>query len=57
VLTCAQRNRHNRTAVTVEDLGTKFGTIVNGTEIRGQKHVISDDSTEIKMGRFNKLFR
>ncbi|TPX15244.1 uncharacterized protein E0L32_004521 [Thyridium curvatum] len=51
-------NRHSRTTVTMEDLNTKIGTLVNGVQIRGQAHVLTDEATnEIKMGHCSKLFR
>ena len=46
-----------RSIVTVEDLATKIGTVVNGTtQIRGQKHVLRGDRTTIKMGHMADLF-
>ncbi|KAL1895682.1 hypothetical protein Sste5346_005153 [Sporothrix stenoceras] len=45
-----------RSQVTVEDLATKIGTVVNGTQIRGTKHVLTEDRTTIKMGHMADLF-
>lgn len=52
-----QRNPRSRTSVTVEDLNTKSGTLVNGTQIKGTKYVVTADSNEIKMAHCSKLFR
>ncbi|ERT00510.1 hypothetical protein HMPREF1624_03883 [Sporothrix schenckii ATCC 58251] len=46
-----------RSAVTVEDLATKIGTVINGTtQIRGTRHVLTGDRTTIKMGHMADLF-
>ncbi|KAH8906343.1 hypothetical protein BR93DRAFT_744985 [Coniochaeta sp. PMI_546] len=51
------RNLRSRSQITIHDLDTKKGTLVNGTQIRGQEHVLSQDANEIKMGNCAKLFR
>ncbi|OAA55336.1 DNA damage response protein [Niveomyces insectorum RCEF 264] len=51
------RNCSSRSVVTIEDLNTKIGTVVNGTQIRGQKFVLIQDSNEVKMGRLEDVFR
>ncbi|KAJ9150200.1 Cytochrome b5 reductase 4 [Pleurostoma richardsiae] len=53
----AGQDFRSRSAVTIEDLGAKVGTVVNGTQIRGQKYVVPGASNEIKMGNCPKLFR
>ncbi|CAK7267767.1 hypothetical protein SEPCBS119000_002719 [Sporothrix epigloea] len=46
-----------RSVVTIKDLATKIGTVINGTtQIRGQQHVLSGDRTTIKMGHLADLF-
>lgn len=46
-----------RSTVTLEDLATKIGTILNGTtQIRGTKHALTQDRTTIKMGHMADLF-
>ena len=50
------RNLRSRSQITVHDLDTKKGTIVNGTQIRSQELVLSQDANEIKMGACPKLF-
>ncbi|CAK7218318.1 hypothetical protein SBRCBS47491_003469 [Sporothrix bragantina] len=50
-------NSDSRSTVTIEDLATKIGTVINGTtQIRGQKHKLTDDRTTIKMGHMADLF-
>ncbi|OIW28086.1 hypothetical protein CONLIGDRAFT_579397 [Coniochaeta ligniaria NRRL 30616] len=50
------RNLRSRSQITIHDLDTKKGTIVNGTQIRGQEHILNQDANEIKMGNCAKLF-
>ncbi|EFX02426.1 DNA damage response protein [Grosmannia clavigera kw1407] len=50
-------NRESRSVITIEDLNTKIGTVVNGTQIRGQRLVLSQVSNEVKMGHMADLFR
>ncbi|CAK7272073.1 hypothetical protein SEPCBS57363_004946 [Sporothrix epigloea] len=46
-----------RSVVTIKDLATKIGTVINGTtQIRGQQHVLSNDRTTIKMGHMPDFF-
>ncbi|CAK7212249.1 hypothetical protein SCUCBS95973_001400 [Sporothrix curviconia] len=50
-------NCDSRSVVTVEDLATKIGTVINGvSQIRGQKLVLSGKRTTIKMGHMADLF-
>ncbi|OLN92767.1 hypothetical protein CCHL11_06738 [Colletotrichum chlorophyti] len=46
-----------RSTVTIEDLGTKTGTTVNGHKYKNKKHVVTDPAVEIKMGGCPDLFR
>ncbi|KXH52967.1 FHA domain-containing protein [Colletotrichum nymphaeae SA-01] len=46
-----------RSTVTIEDLGTKTGTTVDGHKYKGEKHVVAAASAEIKMGGCPDLFR
>ncbi|KAF6796967.1 GPI mannosyltransferase (FHA domain-containing protein) [Colletotrichum sojae] len=45
-----------RSAVTIEDLGTKTGTTVDGHKYKGEKHVVTESTAEIKMGGCPDLF-
>jgi len=51
----SQRNLRSRSTVTVEDLDSKKGTLLNGVQIRGQKKTLVDDVNEVKMGMCPKL--
>ncbi|EPE08525.1 dna damage response protein [Ophiostoma piceae UAMH 11346] len=51
------RDPGSRSVVTIEDLATKIGTVVNGTQIRGQKFVLIQDTNDLKMGHMPDLFR
>ncbi len=53
----SQRNLRSRSTVTVEDLDSKKGTLLNGVQIRGQKKTLVDDVNEVKMGMCPKLVR
>ncbi|KAJ5730853.1 uncharacterized protein N7483_005361 [Penicillium malachiteum] len=44
-----------RTKVTVTDLNSKKGTTVDGEQIRGQERVLSEDETNIQLGRSASL--
>ncbi|TLS25345.1 hypothetical protein PpBr36_07570 [Pyricularia pennisetigena] len=46
-----------RSKVTIEDLKTKIGTVVNGKQIKGQSFVLSEASNSFKLGHFAKIFR
>ncbi|KAF6816335.1 FHA domain-containing protein [Colletotrichum musicola] len=45
-----------RSTVTIEDLGTKTGTTVDGHKYKGEKHVVTESTAEIKMGGCPDLF-
>ncbi|KAI0976834.1 hypothetical protein F4678DRAFT_125862 [Xylaria arbuscula] len=47
----------SRSKVTVEDLGSKGGTKVNGTKYRGETCTLPQDTNIIQMGSFPPLFR
>ncbi|KAL0934793.1 GPI mannosyltransferase (FHA domain-containing protein) [Colletotrichum truncatum] len=47
----------NRSTVTIEDLNTKTGTTVDGHKYKGEKHVLTQPTAEIKMGGCPDLFR
>ena len=47
----------SRSRLTIEDLATKIGTFVNGHKIKGEKHVIEHEETEIVMGKCPSKFR
>ncbi|KAK3904565.1 hypothetical protein C8A05DRAFT_13545 [Staphylotrichum tortipilum] len=51
------RNLRSRSTVTVEDLDSKKGTLLNGVQIRGQKKTLADDVNEVKLGMCPKLVR
>ncbi|KAK2033966.1 FHA domain-containing protein [Colletotrichum zoysiae] len=50
-------NLSSRSKVTIEDLGTKTGTSVDGHRYKGEKHVITEAAVEIKMGGCPDIFR
>lgn len=50
-------NLSSRSRLTIEDLKTKIGTFINGQKIKGEKHVVSGDETEIVMGKCPSKFR
>ncbi|AEO60144.1 hypothetical protein MYCTH_2309040 [Thermothelomyces thermophilus ATCC 42464] len=54
---CLQRNLRSRSSVTIEDLNSKKGTLLNGVQIRGQKKTLSEDVNELKLGMCPKLVR
>jgi hypothetical protein len=43
--------------VTIEDLDSKKGTLLNDAQIRGQKIALSQDVNEVKLGMCTKLVR
>jgi len=45
-----------RSRVTVEDLGSKGGTRINDNKIKGEKIVLTDDTTTLQMGSFQSKF-
>ncbi|KAL8366568.1 hypothetical protein RB595_010430 [Gaeumannomyces hyphopodioides] len=51
------QNRKSRSTVTVEDLKTKMGTQVNGTQIKGTTCVLTQVSNALKLGSCNHVFR
>ncbi|KAH6847054.1 hypothetical protein B0I37DRAFT_374186 [Chaetomium sp. MPI-CAGE-AT-0009] len=51
------RNLRSRSTVTIEDLDSKKGTLLNGVQIRGQKKTLSEDVNEVKLGMCSKLLR
>jgi hypothetical protein len=52
-----QSKPDTRTYVTVEDLKSKIGTLVDGEQIRGRTKVLRDDQHEIQFGSFKKALR
>ncbi|OBT62185.1 hypothetical protein VE03_08373 [Pseudogymnoascus sp. 23342-1-I1] len=52
---CGRLNSRSR--ITLEDLNTKIGTLVNSIQIRGQRHVLEDNDYDIRLGQYEKLFR
>lgn len=47
----------SRSKVTIEDLGSKGGTKVNGQKYRGETCILSQDENTLQMGSFPPLFR
>ncbi|KAH6900512.1 hypothetical protein B0T10DRAFT_470911 [Thelonectria olida] len=47
----------SRSTLTIEDLATKIGTVVNGKKIKGKKYVLEGDSAEMTMGKCPHKFR
>lgn len=47
----------SRSKVTIEDLATKIGTVVNGQKIKGSKYIVNgQDVVEIVMGKCPSKF-
>ncbi|EEY21189.1 DNA damage response protein RcaA [Verticillium alfalfae VaMs.102] len=46
-----------RSTVTIEDLATKTGTTIDGEKYKGDKHVVSNNVAEIKLGGCPDIFR
>lgn len=47
----------SRSKLTIEDLNTKIGTLVNGEQIKGSSRTLSGDSFEIKLAHYEAFFR
>ena len=47
----------SRSKLTIEDLGTKIGTTVNGQRIRGDKYAVTQADVEVTMGKCPSKFR
>ena len=52
-----QQSLSSRSQLTIEDLDTSKGTILDGQSIKGQKHVVSAESTEFTLGKCPDVFR
>ncbi|KAF4982556.1 hypothetical protein FDECE_17489 [Fusarium decemcellulare] len=50
-------NPISRSTLTVEDLATKTGTVVNGEKIKGKKKVVEGETAELVMGKCPHKFR
>ncbi|KAL2285241.1 hypothetical protein FJTKL_08446 [Diaporthe vaccinii] len=50
-------NLQKRSLVTIEDLKTKIGTLVNGKQIKGEQFNLVKDANEIKLGHYRETFR
>ncbi|KAF9773837.1 hypothetical protein IL306_008265 [Fusarium sp. DS 682] len=49
-------NPKSRSTLTIEDLATKIGTVVNGEKIKGKRKVIEGDKAEFTMGKCPNKF-
>ncbi|KAI8230618.1 Nibrin [Colletotrichum sp. SAR 10_86] len=47
----------SRSTITIEDLNTKAGTTVDGHKYKGEKHVVTESTAEIKIGGCTEVFR
>ncbi|POR36108.1 Nibrin [Tolypocladium paradoxum] len=47
----------SRSKLTIEDLATKIGTVVNGQKIKGGKYVVDGKEAEMTMGKCPSTFR
>ncbi len=54
---CEQLNYNSRSRVTIEDLNTKKGTLLNGVSMQGQKRVLAGDANDIQLGTCSQIFR
>ncbi|KAI3392346.1 hypothetical protein diail_5859 [Diaporthe ilicicola] len=50
-------NLRSRSIVTIEDLKTKIGTLVNGKQIKGERFNLIKEANEIKLGHYQETFR
>lgn len=41
----------------IEEVGTKYGTLLDGEQIRGQTKVLQGDDNAIQLGNFDQIFR
>ncbi|KAI9785573.1 MAG: hypothetical protein M1816_000384 [Peltula sp. TS41687] len=48
---------HAKSRVVIEELGTKFGTRLDGEQIRAETKVLQNDVNAIQLGNFNQIFR
>ncbi|KAG6009146.1 hypothetical protein E4U21_003215 [Claviceps maximensis] len=46
-----------RSKLTVEDLATKIGTVVNGKKMRGSKYISNNEDLEVTLGKCPSKFR
>jgi len=53
----SQANPRTRSKVTIEDLNTKVGTLINGEQISARKYVLDRDENTVKIGRYKHHFR
>ncbi|KAK4124261.1 hypothetical protein N657DRAFT_671280 [Parathielavia appendiculata] len=51
------RNLRSRSTITIKDLDSKKGTLLNGVQIRGQKKTLTEDVNELKLGLCPQPFR
>lgn len=56
VLTNTKANPRSRSRLTIKDLDTKIGTLVNGEQIRGKTHPLDRVENEVVLGRFKDRF-
>lgn len=49
-------NAQSRSKITLEDLETKIGTLVNGEQIRGKKYELDKDQNVVSLGRYKHHF-
>ena len=49
-------NTQGRSKITLEDLSTKIGTLVNGEQIRGRKYDLIQDDNVVTVGRYKSRF-
>ncbi len=52
-----QANARTRSRITIKDLGTKIGTLVNGEQIRDKSYVLQQDENVITLGKYKFHFR
>lgn len=45
-----------RSKITLEDLNTKIGTLVNGEQIRGRKYDLTGEENVVTVGRYKSRF-
>lgn len=50
-------NASSRSSVTLTDLSTKIGTLVNGEQIRGKAYKLERQDNVVSLGRYKHHFR
>jgi nijmegen breakage syndrome protein 1 len=52
-----QTDSRARSCITLQDMNTKIGTIINGEKIRGESRVLDKVDNKVQLGKYPHLFR